>query len=691
MSDFQQELSACRESAERGYKFADESFQNLKSALEEAKTKLREADSQQNQLWRLENDSHFQNQFREMRKLERQTVSRVGDNLSALKKKLADFTIVLYGRTMAGKSTLMEILRHGNGESIGKGAQRTTLDVRAYEWNGLKIFDVPGTCSFGGAVDDKTALEAAKSADLALFLLTDDAPQPYEAERLAELKALGKPVLGIVNVKQALSPDRQAAKRKLDVKQIQKRINDPTRLEEIVRQFKEFAKKGNNKNFKGGYNFDDVPFVYSHLQSAFFSQRENDSSLYELSNFKAVENFILDKISSDGQFIRTKTFIDAVALPVQNSIAALYGQSAETIKAWEMYLDKVTQLNDWYENFFESVKSRLSNFMDGLTSDINGKLDYVVNNYYDSNKAGEEWKNSLDDLDITRRCQNFIQRIGAEATEKMRELSDELTQDLSYAGVSVDANISMSEINDVQGGLMLAAPLLMFTPVGWVGAAFLGLGAWLFGDSKEEKIRKAKNELREKLEESRDDLLGKTWDSLTDVINNEILGKQIRGFKDTLFDMMNMLEKLAYTQNHVADTINSQYFDLNGQLLWDAIQYSGDDPRKLEKLELARVVGNKFLVFSTTASKISDSTRRKISSLIGENVEFYEIDEENYFGDEMKIIEEKILKSEFGFSKFVEDEENGDMYVITLPRENYYTPEQIQLAQQLTYDPVVSY
>ena len=155
--------------------------------------------------------------------------------------------------------------------------------------------------------------------------------------------------------------------------------------------------------------------------------------------------------------------------------------------------------------------------------------------------------------------------------------------------------------------------------------------------------------------------------------------------------MMNMLEKLAYTQNHVADTINSQYFDLNGQLLWDAIQYSGDDPRKLEKLELARVVGNKFLVFSTTASKISDSTRRKISSLIGENVEFYEIDEENYFGDERKIIEEKILKSEFGFSKFVKDEENGDMYVITLPRENYYTPEQIQLAQQLTYDPVVAY
>lgn len=179
--------------------------------------------------------------------------------------------------------------------------------------------------------------------------------------------------------------------------------------------------------------------------------------------------------------------------------------------------------------------------------------------------------------------------------------------------------------------------------------------------------------------------------NLTDVIDNKILGRQIHGFKDTLIDMMNMLEKLAYTQNHVADTINSQYFDLNGRLIWNVIHHSNDDPRKLEHVEFARVVGNKVIVFSTTASEISDSTRRKMSGLIGENVELYEVDDENYFGDEMKVIEEKILKSQFGFSKFVEDEENGDMYVINLPRENYYTSEQIQLVQQLTADSVVAY
>ncbi|MFV0559874.1 MAG: hypothetical protein ACK5NA_04070 [Enterococcus sp.] len=32
------------------------------------------------------------------------------------------FSITLFGRTMAGKFTLMEVLTHGSGKSIGKGA-----------------------------------------------------------------------------------------------------------------------------------------------------------------------------------------------------------------------------------------------------------------------------------------------------------------------------------------------------------------------------------------------------------------------------------------------------------------------------------------------------------------------------------------------------------------------------------------
>ena len=603
---------------------------------------------------------------------------------------MRNFTIIIYGRTMAGKSTLMEILRHGDGSSIGKGAQRTTLDVRAYKWNGLKIFDVPGTCSFGGSEDDNLALKAAKTADLALFLLTDDAPQPSEADRLAELKALGKPVLGIVNVKQSLDTNPSSAKRKLDLRQIEKRINDPTRLQEIVRQFKEFAKKGDDEKFKGGYNFDDIPFVYSHLQSAFFSQRENDSSLYKLSNFETVENFILDKVSNDGKFIRIKTFADAVALPMQKAIAKLYGHSADSVKTWRSYNEKIKQLDEWYDRFFKSTQNRYDNFIAGLKNEINSKMNYVVNNYYESSRAGEVWKEQLDSLNINRECQNFIRKIGEEATRKMRELSDELVQDLRYSGVSVGgSDIRMPEIDDVQGGLMMAAPLLALTPVGWAGAAVLGIGAWLFGDSKEEKIRQAKRDLREKLEPSRDEMLSKIGDSVINILNKEILNKQIGGFRDTLIDMCNTLENLAFAQNKVADAINEQYRSLNYKLFWHAMKYLNlEQPHQVF---LARVVGKKMFVFSTTY--ISGEIEEKISKLIGEKVDFRKTEDEDYWEVVYAVVERFILRSELSIPRFVENKTEGDMYLIRLPKNKKFQFEnkkdEILLAEQLLSDPVI--
>lgn len=103
-------------------------------------------------------------------------------DVKALSK--SSFSITLFGRTMAGKSTLMEILTHGNGMSIGKGAQRTTRDVRTYSYNGMTITDVPGIAAFEGEEDEVVAFEAAKKSDLILFLITDDAPQASEAECL---------------------------------------------------------------------------------------------------------------------------------------------------------------------------------------------------------------------------------------------------------------------------------------------------------------------------------------------------------------------------------------------------------------------------------------------------------------------------------------------------------------------------
>ena len=162
------------------------------------------------------------------------------------KRNLSDFSITLFGRTMAGKSTLMEILTHGDGKTIGKGAQRTTRDIRTYSWNGLKITDVPGIVAFEGKDDENLAFETAKSADLILFLITDDGPQVAEAECFSKIVKLGKPIICILNVKAHIS-DKDETDFRLGLRNINKKIEENNMFnqsikEELKRSFEIFGK-----------------------------------------------------------------------------------------------------------------------------------------------------------------------------------------------------------------------------------------------------------------------------------------------------------------------------------------------------------------------------------------------------------------------------------------------------------------
>ena len=113
-------------------------------------------------------------------------------NIERKHKQSANFNITLFGRTKAGKSTLMEILTHGDGSHMGKGGQRTTLDVRTYDWKGMSVTDVPGIDAYGGEKDEKIAQEAASYADLILFLITAGQPEGSEADWLVRLKKMDK-------------------------------------------------------------------------------------------------------------------------------------------------------------------------------------------------------------------------------------------------------------------------------------------------------------------------------------------------------------------------------------------------------------------------------------------------------------------------------------------------------------------
>ena len=265
--DLTEILKECQSYASVGYKIASSQHENLKTTLSNAASRINETliDFNSSPCYVSSATDLLSQQLIDIESAFNNLSFAFKEDLENLRENLSKFSVTLFGRTMAGKSTLMEILTNGDGLSIGNGAQRTTRDVRQYNWNGLEITDVPGIGAFEGEDDEQIAFEAAKKADLILFLITDDAPQAAEAECFGRIMDLGKPVICIMNVK-ASAPEGKSIK--LLTRDIEKRF-DMERLNEIRKQFMSYSKQL-------GQDWGYVPFVYVHLKSAFMSQNTED-------------------------------------------------------------------------------------------------------------------------------------------------------------------------------------------------------------------------------------------------------------------------------------------------------------------------------------------------------------------------------------------------------------------------------
>ena len=555
-------------------------------------------------------------------------------DLSYLQKQQKEFSVLVFGRTMVGKSTLMEIMTHGSGASIGNGSQRTTLDVRDYHWKGMKITDVPGIASFDGREDDRLALEAAKAADLILFLISDDGVQQEEAKNLAELRRLGKPVLGIINVKLGITEQV----RSLDMKRLRNKMAERERIETICNQFRQFA-----GNFQ--QDWGDLTFVPVHLKAAYLGQDKNPE-LWEVSNFTEVEAYILSKVQQDGCFLRIKTFLDRVIIPLQGRMEMLYENSGSSLTEAFEYQKKCQELTEWKKIFVEDSQEKFNNLCTRVKNKLARGIREFAEDNYENEDAGEDWKEYLqEELKLEADCMSFLQERANKCSRKRRELMDSLKTELTFAGVNVEFDdISMDSIFDTQfwGSAAAIAASLISGPIGIA----IGIVTWLFGSSKEEKIREAKAKLRDALQDAMDECgyVDTLMDSVANTMNEEIFGKGVDGLYNALAQMDAMLIGLAKEEATGAERLGVLLNQLNCQLLHEAERYIAAQEGKnlvLSVDRIARIPGEVTVVYGTVNS--FDGYEAQMTKLIGEKVELRILDNAgNFYGEMVKKTEELI-------------------------------------------------
>ena len=632
-NDIEKALHECQAYAQKGYDIANNTWNTIHQALLAEERKVKKVDKQQGKISPLADEELIKKKKQGLASF-MEMDQELKQDLSYLQKQQKEFSVLVFGRTMVGKSTLMEIMTHGSGASIGNGSQRTTLDVRDYHWQGMKITDVPGIASFDGREDDRLALEAAKAADLILFLISDDGVQQEEAKNLAELRRLGKPVLGIINVKLGITEQV----RSLDMKRLRNKMAERERIETICNQFRQFA-----GNFQ--QDWGDLTFVPVHLKAAYLGQDKNPE-LWEVSNFTEVESYILSKVQQDGCFLRIKTFLDRVIIPLQGRMEMLYENSSSSLTEAFEYQKKCQELIEWKKAFKADSQRKKANLRKRLQRKLARGIREFAEDNYDNEDAGEDWKEYLqEELKLEADCMSFLQERSNKCSRKRREMMDSLRTELTFAGVNAEFDdISMDSITDTKLlGTIAGGALTIICPVAGIAVTLIN---WLFGSSKEEKIREAQEELQEQLQDAMDECgyVNKLMAGVSKIMKEEILGKGVEGLYKALTQIDAMLIGLAKEEAAGAEQLGILLNQLNCQLWHEGERYvAAQEGKNLVSSvdRIIRIPGEVTVVYDTVNS--FDGYEAQMAKLLGEKVELWVLNNaENLSGEMAKKTEELI-------------------------------------------------
>ncbi len=681
--DLEGALEQCHRAAKKGHQLAFKSLEKSSGALKDAERSLRESlDSfDQADLESQETTVRLREQLAEVMSGLRGVQSETEQRLQQHANHLAQFSITLFGRTMAGKSTLMEILTRGNGESIGKGAQRTTRDVRTYRWRGLDITDVPGIAAFEGQGDAQVAFASAEKADLVLFLITDDAPQPVEAEHLVNVRRLGKPVLGVCNVKVGIDDPRSLKRFLRDPES----HFDPRRLGDIERQFMDFI-------------YAEAPevrvrFQPVHLRSRFLSDHpefsEHRDALRRSSRFDQVEERICREVAGRGAMLRVRTFLDCAAVPAVRLADRLFEFSAANSSAGRLLIGKGREFDSWTDRFvresLEQIDTGVHSWVDGLRARVPGFVEANL----ESTQLKDKWEKVIRDACLDRKAEGLQKSLHELATGRLRDLVREikvgmdLAADLGVPGVRA-ASITDTKriwnwgVTIVSGGLGIAALILASGPLGWAAAGVGLVGAlfsWLF-DDREAKERRARTRLERKLNDHLWGIEKELRGSLKQWFHAGLLSG-IRKVRSDLRLVTNALFSLADAQRGLAGELNSRAKELSRSLVEEAAKHVGAEEIVSGIRDVARVPGMGAMLLIPPELKFPGGLRADLEQQLDEPVWFV-IDN----GDRESMIAQAIGRG--CTRRGVRIESKVGQVHVRCDRPEELNAERIRMAQQLS-------
>lgn len=500
-------LNTCKRIAKEEYKTVQGHFEQCDDIIDELSKKLQGVIEHGSQT--LSEDKMVEDGLTNMlHDLERdygKLLSKRNANLAKQKRSLDCFNIMLFGRTMAGKSTIREAITRGDGQTIGKGAQRTTRDVKEYEWNNLRIIDTPGFGAYNGQEDTQIAHEILEQSDVVLFMLNSDSIQESTFVELEHVHKLNKPLIFVLNMKKDLENE---GNRRRALRNPKKYI------------FKEEDIRGHTdrlKNLAGraGISPSTVRIIPIHAQAAFLATivpGEEGSQLHELSRIDKVLNALIDEVEGSGPIRRVQTFLDSSLHHVDEQSLLILSQRDRLTKLLPQYESSFARISQWKVKTLRDAPRLLSKEVDLAFKPLIDSVADFVDDHIEDDNAAAAWDRHYKSLKITKKIEQAVRALAEQVVEELhdfsREMNEGLDVTLSFEIVHNGRNFSESDFKRINGwgsaiaGVVSAIAFLnSWNPVGWVAA---GIGILFsifsfFSDSRAKKLKEAKSKQRQAL------------------------------------------------------------------------------------------------------------------------------------------------------------------------------------------------
>jgi hypothetical protein len=389
-------------------------------------------------------------------------------SLDKKRKHLKDFTVALFGRTKAGKSTLRETLTRGSGSTIGKGSQRTTRDVKEYFWQGLRLLDTPGIEAYQGNDDTNKANDIIDQSDIVLFLTSDDSVQPGEFQAMAQLQKINKYFAVILNVKHDISNNLEDLQMFIDIPEM---VFDEDRLSQHKHHIQ--------SHIQEYLHLDNVDIVPIHAQSGFLSTQaeyqEYSSQLWQLSKIEELYSLIAYQIYTNGQDLRLSTFADSLEYFIKSIDQKLAAAKSQLSVQLNFLEQKQREIEKIFAEIEKEGDRKIKDKCDFLYDLIENQIGSFVDQYSDMDINGRqrEWKKIVNEKNIEETMKSCIEAIFSDLGEKLKEFEQEYEYDLK--NIQIDMAMNFSNITKDDTGKLIKR---VGVGIGAVGAALFVAANW---------------------------------------------------------------------------------------------------------------------------------------------------------------------------------------------------------------------